>query len=95
LIDAGTDRAPEGDREIDGVEHQHRQPTLPPDAGGAESRGEAAGKFMQARVGQAAPRVSKHGARAVALPQMAVHEPVRRIVLAGFGHGVVSLEHAV
>ena len=74
--DAGAQRAPERNREIDRVEHHQREPALAGDADAVQSGGEPRGRIVQARVVQRAPRIGKHRRAASAFADVAIDEIV-------------------
>ena len=83
--DPGPDRAPEHDREIDRVEHQHHDAMLGRDAECGERRADAARLVVELAIGERAPRVAEGDLLGPALRQVAVDER---------DGGVVALGHA-
>ena len=83
--DPGPDRAPEHDREIDRVEHQHHDAMLGRDAERGERRADAARLVVELAIGERAPRVAEGDLLRPALRQVAVDER---------DGGVVALGHA-
>jgi hypothetical protein len=84
--DAGPDRAPEHDGEIDCVEHEHDDPMLALDAEPGERRPDPARKVLEFAIGQRAARVLEGGLAAPALRHVAVDELDGGVVAARLGH---------
>ena len=79
--DAGTDRAPERDREIHRIEQQQRDAPLACHAGRAQGAGEAAGRRRQLAIGQRPPGIAERHRIAAPSLLMAIDEIFDRVAV--------------
>jgi hypothetical protein len=80
---AGADRAEKHDREIDGVQHQHRHPLFAADAETAQQIGNAAALLLQLAVGQFRDGVGESEFFSPPLIDIAVQQPSHRVIGTG------------
>ena len=88
--EAGTDRAPEQDGEIDRIEHDHRDAVLAAQPEPLEHRPDARGGVAQLAIGDGAGGIDEGGLAAPPLGNVAVDEVDGRIVVARIVHGPVA-----
>jgi hypothetical protein len=90
--DAGADRTPEQDREIDRVEHDHRDAIFPPQPEAGQHRADARDAVGELRIGDAA-RVVREGDLAAATFRDIAVDHVDGCVVGPFVHDLVQGPH--